>query len=158
MNIKPLNTDFASDDMSTWIYHMIHDRMYLPDTMRDYNVLIDTIRSACPKCKKPMGIYKDGKLAGVYTITDVVPTHQARLLLWAWGSWFAGDTVTEIKKYIEEASQEYGLKRVYAQTPDRKQIRLLGIVGFSEEGRFKRAYQVGGKLYKLYQTRMLIGG
>jgi RimJ/RimL family protein N-acetyltransferase len=105
-----------------------------------------------------MGIYKDGKLAGVYTITDVVPTHQARLLLWAWGSWFAGDAVREIKKYIEDASQEYGLKRVYAQTPDRKQIRLLGIVGFSEEGRFKRAYQFGSKLYKLYQTRMLIGG
>lgn len=156
--IRPLNTDLASDDMSTWIYHMMNDKMYLPDSLRDYNLVIDTLNSTASVSTKPMGIYHGGKLMGVFTMTDIVPTHQARLLFWGWGKWCALGAVKVLREYIDIESKKWELKRIYAQTPFRNLIKLLGLVGFSEEGRFKRGYQYGGKLYKLYQTRMLMGG
>ncbi len=148
----------ASADMSAVNYHLMRDTRYLPDILRKYDVLIDTIQDVLKSSTKPMGIYKDDTLKGFWLMTGIEPDHQGRLLYWSWGSWVSPEAVKELKADIFRNMRENSLRRVFAQTPDRRLIRLLKLVGFKEEGRFPKAYKFNGKLYSLYQTRLLIGG
>lgn len=144
--------------MSTLTYHLTHDRFFLPDMLRDLNTVMEMAPETFAKSTAPVGVYDGEELMGVFFLTDITPLHQARLLFWGWGKWCPLSAVKNLRAYIQRATETYGLKRIYAQTPDRKLVKLLVLAGFQEEGRFKRAYKFGGKLYKLYQMRMLVGG
>ena len=154
--IHKLNTDLASEDISTLVFHLVNDKLFLPDLMRDYKILIDSLSGAFELWPKPFGIYDNEKLVGVVMMTDIVPEHQARLLVWMWGKRAATNkTIRWLNDYIDYMKNQYALKRIMAQSSCKKLNRILDMLGFAQEGRFRHAMKWGGKLYTLVQYRRI---
>ena len=155
--IHKLDTDLASEDISTLVFHLVNDKLFLPDLMRDYKILIDSLSSAFEVWPKPFGIYDNEKLVGCVLMTDIVPEHQARLLVWLWAKSAAtAKTIRWLKDYLDYMKNQYALKRIMAQSSCKKLSRILRMLGFADEGRFRYGMKWGGKLHTLVQFRRIM--
>ncbi len=154
--IKRLNTELTSKDISALTFHLLNTPLYLPDTLRDMKNLLGSITSVVASSPEPYGIYSNGDLRGVFLVTDIIVGHEARFLMWVWDSKGYTPTVARwVGDYLDAIRDTYGLVRIVAQTPCQKLGRMLKRLGFGEEGRFKRGYKHLGKFHTLYQYRRL---
>lgn len=152
--VKKLNCSLTSDDFRELSYRLLYTPNYLPDCLRDIKELTESFVHMTNGAGEFFGIHHDG-LAGFFFLADIVPRHEATFFSWFWGKLTSGD-IRFIQDYINEYSKQFGLCRIVARTPDdKKHGRILEMIGFRLEGRFRNAYKSGGKLSVMFQYRIL---
>ena len=155
--VRKLDTKLSSSDMSTLTFHLLNDHLFLPDTLREYPVLLDSIKRVLSTSPDPYGIYSDG-LCGTFFMTDIIRGHEARFLLWLWDKeGLRSSVIRQIRDYLDYMQGTYELVRVVSQTADPRMGRILKkSLGFKEEARFAMGYKHGGAFSTLMQYRKLM--
>lgn len=157
MKIDPLDKNLVGDRVTEFTFHLSHDRLFAPDHLRDVPSLLRQLKAAFAEKESVLfGIFNDDAMVGVFGLTNVVKGHDAQFRLWLWGK--GGLTiglVKNIRNFLTYMKDLYGLKRVTAQTADEDHLRLLGLIGFKVEGRFRAGFKWDGKYFQLYQLRVI---
>ena len=158
-SVRRYDTSLTSDDTREFTYHLMNDKFFLPDVLKDYPRMMSEYQHQMSMCAQPFGLVgNDNKLGGVFFISELVPGHEGTFFCWIWGKVYTSTTHTFMLEYIEHYAEEYGLARVVCRTPDERLGRLLERLFFKLEGRFKNGWKSGGKTSSLYQYRRLFGG
>jgi hypothetical protein len=152
-----LDTNLLSPDMREFTYHLLNDKLFLPDIFKDMKRVMEMAPAVFASACQPFAIVGgDNKIGGVFYITDVIPGHEANLYIWVWnGKVVTSKTLPFIREYIEATAEEYGLCRLVARTPCKKLCHLLKHLGLTEEARLKFGFKSGGRLMTLFQFRRL---
>jgi len=160
MRIDRLPDNMLSDDISEFVFRLMNEPLFLPDILRDYNALTRELKRQLDfPGNKFWGLYRDDdKIGGVIGITSVVPAHEARFLLWIWErAVLTPRMISDISDIIKREMKENALARLWAQVACKNAGRILKLLGFVCEGKFKYAFKHDKKLYTLFQYRR-IGG
>ena len=160
MVIDKLPVNLTSTAVNGLVYRMMNDDLALPDQMRDYKKVTAFLKRVMSEPNTVlMGAYRDtSELGAVFGVINAEVGGEGRFVMWIWDRQvLTCELVKSIREYIEYITKNLGLYRVVCKTPCQKMCRLLEIIGFKCEGRFKRAFKYKDRFLTLYQYRLLSG-
>ena len=158
MEIRELNTSLASDDMSKFVFRLMNEKFGIQDHMHNYKRVMDVLKEKTGQNDSVFfGMYNDeDELIGVFGATDIVDGHSGKFWMLVWNKdCVCLSAMKYIKNFLDCLAGIHDLRRIEAQTPCDKLVRILKALRFKVEGRFKNGYRWQGKFYTLYQLRKL---
>lgn len=92
--------------------------------------------------------YEVGKFQALLGITNIIPQHKADIMLKIfdknfWGNDFVRETRSLLKRYMKELE----LKRISAESPDPRIVRIAKMIGFKVEGVRNKDFKFNDKYY-----------
>ena len=161
MIIEQLDTNLAGSDVKDWTFQLLSRPLFVPDPIRDYKPLLTTVRRVLEEPGTNfMAIRSDSgdTLLGVYGLFNVVPGVDARFACWLWDkAAVTPGLIKALKDFVVYSKDFHALRRVTVQSACEKMNRILELVGFKVEGRFRHGFKWNGKFHNMYQLR-IIGG
>ena len=157
VTIKPLDRSMTGDEFKKWTFHLLNGAYACPDAIRDYTPLVKVIKRLFDeKDNVFMSIVTDHGLVGVFGIINITKGHNAQFVSWFIdkGSVTAG-VVKNIRNFLTYCKDVYSLKRITAETACDKHERILGIIGFKLEGRFRHGFKWHGGFRNLVRMRII---
>ena len=102
--------------------------------------------------------YELGDFQGLIGITNILPEFKAGVIFKIWDSnaW-TPQNARKIRELGNVVMDEFMLKRLAIQTPDRRMIKFGKIVGFELEGEKPYDFKWNGRLYTTYMLGMCKG-
>lgn len=157
ISVDALEPNVASDEVKDFAFHLMNDPLFLPDYMKNYSVVIRRLKAIFAESAGPLrAIKKDGTLVGVFGVIDIIPETDARFVCWIWGTKvLTPGLVKSMRDFLSYIKQCYSLRRVTTQSACDRMCRLLELVGFKIEGRFRHGFKWGGRFSNLYQLRVI---
>jgi RimJ/RimL family protein N-acetyltransferase len=155
--IDPLDKNMTGEQMKKFTYYLLNGAYACPDAIRDYTPLVKVIKRLFnEKDNVFMAITTDHGLSGVYGIINVVKGHNAQFISWFWDKEaITPGVVHNIRNFLTYCKDVYSLKRVTAETSCDKHERILGLVGFKIEGRFRHGFKWHGEFRNLIRMRII---
>ena len=158
MEITQLDTNLTGSDIKDWTFQLLSRSLFVPDAIRDYKPLLSTVRRVLDEPGTNLMAVRsdDGVLVGVYGLINVVPGHDARFVCWLWDkAAVTPGLVKSIRDFIVYSKDFHALRRVTVQSACEKLNRLLELVGFKVEGRFRHGMKWDNRFHNLYQLRVI---
>ena len=157
IDIKPLDRNFLGEQMKSLTFHLLNGPYYCPDAVRDYNPLVKTLKRLFEeKDAVFMALLNGQTLSGVFGLVNVCRGHQAQFISWIWDKpALTPGLIKKLRDFLIYCKDVYALKRIAAQTACEKHERILNLVGFKIEGRFRNAFRWNGELRPLVMMRII---
>jgi len=134
-----------------------NEPMYMSDEQKDTQNVWKYLSKLCGNTNNYM--FEIGEFDGVLSFMNVVPEYRADFDMKFWNKhlWKVS-FVRESRQFIDDFITVHGLKRLVTQTPDETMARVLRLMGFVNEGKFKYGFKHGENLKTLYQLRIVRRG
>jgi len=155
---KKLDKNLATGDMKAFAFRLLNEPLFVPDQIKDYAPLLKALKRVVDEpLSVLMGAYDaSDELTGVFGVVNIVPETDARFVLWAWGKpAVTPKLIKDCRDLLTYIKGTYELRRVTAQAASEGQSRLLQVIGFKVEGRFRSGYKHGGQFHNLFQLRII---
>lgn len=159
MDIRLLKYDLTDRDVVEFVFRLLNNHLFLPDSWSDYSRLVAEIDRRFSSGNDVFwGIYKGDKLGGVAIFSLIEAGFEGELYFWLWDkAVFGKNLIRWLDKESLAFIRYYNLKRLVSRTADPRVGRILKLCKFKLEGTFKNGYKHHKKLYMLYQYRRLGG-
>jgi len=157
MIIDALDLNLAGNDMKALTFELVERPLFVPDAIRDYRNLLRTVRRVTEGYGAEFrAIRHDDKLVGAFGVFNIVPQTDAEFALWIWDkTGLTHQTIRNIRDILTYMKDFHGLRRVTTHSADDRHVRILELIGFKIEGRFRHGYKSGGKFHNMYQLRII---
>jgi RimJ/RimL family protein N-acetyltransferase len=118
----------------------------LDDNFRNYESIYKSMSFYF--CHSFSVFYEVGQFQALLGITNIIPEHKADVMLKIfdkkfWGKDFVRETRSLLKLYMKELK----LKRISAESPDPRIVKIAKMVGFKVEGVRNKDFRWDGKYY-----------
>lgn len=156
--IRFLDTNLAGADMKEFSFQLLNRPLYVPDVIHSTKAVIEEATRVFSTCQ-PYAIDNDnGKLGGVFFVSNLYPGHECTFFLWAWGKAITPTTVRFMRDLLDATAEEYGLFRIVAHAADKRLGDVFEHLGMTLEANLKFGYKSGGRAMTLYQYRKIYRG
>lgn len=158
MTSRKLDKNLATGDMKAFAFRLLNEPLFVPDQIKDYAPLLKVLKRIVDEpLSVLMGAYDaNDELSGVFGVVNIVPETDARFVLWTWGKpAVTPQLIKDCRDLLTYIKGTYELRRVTAQAASEGQSRLLQVIGFKVEGRFRSGYKHGGQFHNLFQLRII---
>jgi RimJ/RimL family protein N-acetyltransferase len=99
--------------------------------------------------------YEVGKFQALLGLTNIIPRHKCDIMLKIFDADFWGrDFVRETRSLLRLYMKELELKRISAESPDPRIVRIAKIIGFKVEGIRNKDFKFNDKYYDLFVMGM----
>lgn len=120
--------------------------LYLSDEYRE-DAIIDNIISSFFPCV----FYEMGDFQGLIGFTKIFHGNKCGLMFKIWDKkLFGHNFVKECRRLVDIFFNEWDLKRMSVESPDKDMVRLSKLAGFKVEGKEPYGFKFKGKFYTNY--------
>lgn len=157
MTIEPLDKNLSGEQMKALTFYLLNGPYSCPDAIRDYAPLVKTVKRLFDDKENVfMAIKTETGLAGVFGLINIAKGHQAMFVSWFWNKGAVTPaSIKNIRNFLTYCKDVLSLKRIYTETACERHERILGLIGFKIEGRFRNAFRWHGRLYSLIKMRII---
>ena len=100
-------------------------------------------------------LYEVGEFQALLGITNITPRHKCDIMFKIFDKEFWGkDFVRELRSLLKLYMKEFELKRISAESPDPRIVKIAKIVGFRVEGFRDKDFKHNDKYYDLFVMGM----
>ena len=134
---------------------LINGFLNLDDRFRDYESIYQSMNYFFYYSFSIFYEVGRGKFQALLGITNIIPQHKADIMLKIFDKTFWGrDFVRETKSLLKLYMKELELKRISAETPDPRVVKISKLCGLKVEGVRNKDFKFNNKYYDLFLLGM----
>ena len=97
-------------------------------------------------------IRKEDTMQALLGFTNVLPSFKAEIMFkWFDDDLWGKDFVKQTRKVIKLVMDEFKLKRISSNSPDKKIVKMANLCGFEDDGTKENDFMWDGELFKNFQ-------
>lgn len=126
--------------------HLKEDFLYVDDAFRNDEAIRSMLWGHFASGNCLIYEIKDGR--GYVGFTDIQPGYKANAMMKFWGTDIWGPSfIKQLRTLVSMVMEEFELRRISTESPDRRIVQLAKMVGFKVEGTRKNDFRWDGMLF-----------